>query len=62
MNRPQHEITVHPGLLPDEYREVVAHRGGEVLDLGHRGVTLNPLPPGGHELVADDPTSAGDPR
>ncbi len=62
MNRPQHEITVHPGLLPGQYRDVVAHLGEELLGLGHSGLTLIPLHPGGHELVADGPTSAGDSR
>jgi len=55
-------VTVHPGLLLDEYREVVAHLGGQLLDLGHSGLTLNPFHFGGHELVTDDPTSAGDSR
>jgi hypothetical protein len=62
VNRPQPEITVHPGLLLDEYREVVAHLGEELIDLGHSGLTLNPFHPDGHELVTDDPTSAGDSR
>ncbi len=62
MSRPQHEITVHPNLLAGPYRDVVAHLGGQLLDLGHRGLPLNPFPPGGHELVTDDPTSAGDSR
>ncbi len=62
MSRPQHEITVHPGLLPGQYRDVVAHLGRELLDLGCTHRTLNPFHPGGHKLVADDPTSAGDTR
>ncbi len=62
MSRPQPEITVHPGLLPGQYRDVVAHLGEELLDLGHSGLTLNPFHPGGHELVTDDPTSAGETR
>jgi len=62
VNRPQPEITVHPGLLAGPYRDVVAHLGAELLALGHRGLTLNPFHPDGHELVTDDPTSAGDPR
>ncbi len=62
MNRPQPEITVHPGALPGQYRDVVAHLGGQLLDPGHSGLTLNPFHFGGHELVTDDPTSAGDPR
>jgi len=62
VSRPQHETTVHPGLLLDEYRDVVEHLGEELLDLGHTGLTLNPFHPGGHELVTDDPTSAGDSR
>ena len=62
MSRPQPEITVHPGPLASPYRDVVAHLGGQLLDLGHSGLTLNPFHPGGHELVTDDPTSAGDSR
>jgi len=62
VSRPQPEITVHPGLLAGPYRDAVAHLGEELLDLGHTGLTLNPFHPGGHELVADDPTSAGDSR
>ncbi len=60
MSRPQPVVTVHPGLLAGPYRDVVAHLGGQLLDLGHTG--LNPFHPGGHELVTDDPTSAGDSR
>jgi len=62
VNRPQPEITVHPGLLAGPYRDVVAHLGGQLIDLGHSGLTLNPFHPDGHELVTDDPTSAGDSR
>ncbi len=62
MSRPQHEITVHPGLLAGPYRDVVEHLGEELLDLGYTHHTLNTLHPGGHELVTDDPTSAGDSR
>jgi len=62
VSRPQPEITVHPGLLLDEYREVEADLGGQLLDLGHSGLTLIPFHPGGHALVTDDPTSAGDSR
>jgi len=62
VSRPQPEITVHPGLLPGQYREVVAHLGGQLLDLGHTGLPLNPFHPSGHALVTDDPTSAGDSR
>ncbi len=62
MNHPQPELTVHPGLLAGPYRDVVAHLGGQLLDLGHSGLALNPFHPGGHELVTDDPTSAGDSR
>jgi len=62
VSRPQPEITVHPGLLAGPYRDVVAQLGGPFLDLGHSGLTLNPFHPGGHELVTDDPTSAGDSR
>jgi len=53
---------VHPGLLPGQYRDVVAHLGGQLLDLGHSGLSLNPFHPGGHELVTDGPNSAGDSR
>ncbi len=62
MNRPHPEITVHPGLLAGPYRDVVAHLGGQLLDLWHSGLPLIPFHPGGHELVPDDPTSAGDSR
>ncbi len=62
MSRPQPETTVHPGLLADPYRDVVAHLGEELLDLGHSGLPLNPFHPAGHELVTDDPNSAGDSR
>ncbi len=62
MSRPQPEITVHPGLLAGPYRNVVQHLGGQLLDLGHSGLILIPFHPGGHELVTDDPTSAGDSR
>jgi len=62
VSRPQPEITVHPGLLAGPYRDVVQHLGEELLGLGHSGLTLNPFHPGGHELVTDDPTSAGDSR
>ncbi len=60
MNRPQHEITVHPGLLAGPYRDVVAHLGGELLDLGCTHLTLNPLHPG--VLSAGEQKQAGDPR
>ncbi len=60
MNRPQPAVTVHPGLLPDEYREVVAHLGGQVFDLVHIHRTLNPLHPGG--LSAGEQKQAGDSR
>jgi len=59
VNRPQPEITVHPGLLLDEYREVVAHLGG-LLDLGCTHLTLNPLHPG--VLSAGEQKQAGDSR
>ncbi len=62
MSRAQPELTVHPGLLAGPYRDVVAHLGGQLLDLGHGGLPLNPFHSGGHELVTDDPTSAGDSR
>jgi len=62
VSRPQPEITAHLGLLAGPYRDVVAHLGGELIDLGHSGLTLNPFHPAGHELVTDDPTSAGDSR
>jgi len=62
VSRPQPVVTVHPGLLAGPYRDVVAHLGGQLLDLGHTGLALNPFHPGGHELVADGPTSAGDSR
>jgi hypothetical protein len=62
VSRPQPETTVHPGLLPGQYRDVVAHLGAELLDPGHTGLPLIPFHPGGHELVTDDPTSAGDSR
>jgi len=53
---------MHPGLLLGEYRDVVQHLGEQLLDLGHSGLPLIPFHPGGHELVTDDPTSAGDSR
>jgi len=62
VSRPQPETTVHPGLLARPYRDVVAHLGEELLDLGHSGLILIPFHFGGHELVTDDPTSAGDSR
>jgi len=63
VSRPQPDVvTVHADLLPGEYRDVVAHLGGQLLDPGHSGLTLNPFHPAVHELVADDPISAGDPR
>jgi len=58
VSRPQPEITVHPGLLLDEYREVVAHLGGQLLDLGCTHLTLNPLHPG----VLSAGEQAGDSR
>ena len=61
MSRPQPEITVHPGLLAGPYRDAV-QLGEELIDLGHSGLPLIPFHPGGHELVADDPNSAGDSR
>jgi len=60
VNRPQPEITAHPGLLLDEYRDVVAHLGEELLDLGCTHLTLNPLHPG--VLSAGEQKQAGDPR
>jgi len=60
VSRPQREITVHPGLLLDEYREVVAHLGGQLLDLGHTHRTLNPLHTNG--LSAGEPKQAGETR
>jgi len=59
VNRPEHVVTVHPGLQAGPYRDVVQHLGEELLDLGH---TVNPFHPGGQELVTDDPTSAGETR
>jgi len=60
VSRPQPEITVHPGLLPDEYQEMVAHLGGQVIDLGYTHLTFNPLHPGG--LSAGEPNPVGDSR
>jgi len=60
VSRPQPEITVHPGLLLDEYRDVVAHLGRELLDLGYTHLTLNPLQP--DVLSAGEPKQAGETR
>ncbi len=61
MNRPQPEVTVSVDPKTD-YAFLVRALGGQLLDLGHSGLPLIPFHPGGHELVADDPTSAGDSR
>jgi len=58
VSRPQPVVTVHPGLLAGPYRDVVAHLGGQLLDLGHTG--LNPFHPGG--LSAGEPNPVGDSR
>ncbi len=60
MSRPQHEITMHPGLHPGEYRDVVAHLGRELLDLGYTHRTPDLLHPGG--LSAGAQKQAGDSR
>jgi len=59
VSRPQPEITVHPGLLPGEYRDVVAHLGGQLIDLGYAHLTLNPLHPG---PPVGEPKQAGETR
>ena len=51
---------MHPGLLPGQYRDVVAHLGGQLLDLGHTHLTLNPLHP--DVLSAGEPKQAGETR
>jgi len=60
VSRPQPKITVHPGLLPGQYRDVVAHRGGQLLDLGYARLTLNLLHP--DVLSAGEPKQAGETR
>jgi len=57
---PQPQITVHPGLLPGQYRDVVAHLGGQLINLGYTHRTLNPLHPNG--LSAGEPKQAGETR
>jgi len=56
---PQHVVTVHPGLLPGQYRDVVAHLGGQLIDLGYTHRTLNPLHPG---PPVGEPKQAGETR
>jgi len=60
VSRPQHVVRVHADLLLGEYRDVVAHLGGQLLDLGHTHLTLNPLHP--DVLSAGEPNSAGETR
>ena len=54
MNRPQPEITVHPGLLLDEYRDGVADLGGQPMELGQAHPT--PAHLGGLSAGAPHPT------
>jgi len=61
VSRPQPAVAVSVDPKTD-YAFLIRALGGQVLDLGHPHRTLGPFHPGGHELVADDPTSAGDSR
>ena len=61
MSRPQPVVAVSVDPKTD-YAFLIRALGGQPMELGQAHPTLTPVHPGGHELVTDDPTSAGETR
>jgi len=55
--RPVVAVSVDP---KKDYAFLIRALGGQVIDLGHTPIALNPLHPNG--LSAGEPNSAGEPR